>query len=88
MELEAMRWVNWGTAGLRVAVIALALVIWFQTQRWLGALAVVLALGEAWIVLVLRAHYTLDVVAGAFAAWFAADVAAWVAPWVDGWLKF
>ncbi|MCF7676422.1 MAG: hypothetical protein K9N23_21320 [Akkermansiaceae bacterium] len=220
MELEAMLWVDWGTAGMRVAVIALALVIWFKTQGWLGArtdgeegigdgihrltakwhgwftahpqaadralivsslgidglglfliaaavlgpsfapflgvlivftlrqvcqafcplppppgmiwrdpgvptilvtygvgndlffsghtalavlgaievchlapgwlgaLAVALALGEALIVLVLRAHYTLDVVAGAFAAWFAADVAAWVGPWVDGWLKF
>lgn len=54
---------------------------------WLGAAAVFIALGEALIVLVLRAHYTLDVVTGAFAAWFAADMAARVAPLVDGWLK-
>ncbi len=54
---------------------------------WLGAIAVVVALGEALIVLVLRAHYTLDVIAGAFAAWFAADMAARLAPFVDGWLK-
>jgi membrane-associated phospholipid phosphatase len=53
---------------------------------WLAALAVLLALGEALIVLVLRAHYTLDVVAGAFAAWFAADMAALLAPMVDAWL--
>ena len=54
---------------------------------WLGAVAVLVALGEALIVLVLRAHYTLDVIAGAFAAWFAADMAARLAPCVDGWLK-
>jgi membrane-associated phospholipid phosphatase len=39
------------------------------------------------VVLVLRAHYTMDVIAGAFAAWFAADMANRLAPWVDGWLK-
>ena len=54
---------------------------------WLGAIAVGVALGEALIVLVLRAHYTLDVIAGAFAAWFAADMAARLAPFIDGWLK-
>ncbi len=54
---------------------------------WLGALAILVALGEATIVLVLRAHYTMDVITGAFAAWFAADLAARLAPWVDGWLK-
>ncbi len=51
---------------------------------WFGAIAVLVALGEALIVLVLRAHYTMDVIAGAFAAWFAADMAARIAPWVDG----
>ncbi len=54
---------------------------------WLGAGAVLVALGEALIVLVLRAHYTLDVIAGAFAAWFAADMARRLAPFIDGWLK-
>jgi hypothetical protein len=54
---------------------------------WLGAIVVCVALGEALIVLVLRAHYTLDVVTGAFAAWFAADMAGRIAPWVDGWMK-
>ena len=53
---------------------------------WLAAIAVLIALGEAVIVLILRAHYTMDVVAGAFAAWFAADLARWLAPTVDGWL--
>ena len=53
---------------------------------WLGAIAVCIALGEAVIVLVLRAHYTLDVITGAFAAWFAADMAGKLAPWMDAWL--
>lgn len=54
---------------------------------WLGAAAVLIALGEAVIVLVLRAHYTLDVITGALAAWFAADMAARLAPHVDAWMK-
>lgn len=54
---------------------------------WLGAVAVLIALGEALIVLVLRAHYTMDVITGAFAAWFAADLAGRIAPYVDHWLK-
>jgi hypothetical protein len=54
---------------------------------WLGGLAVLIALGEALIMLILRAHYTMDVITGAFAAWFAADMAGHLAPWVDGWLK-
>lgn len=54
---------------------------------WIGAVAVVFAVGEALVVLVLRAHYTMDVVAGAFAAWFAADLAGRLAPAFDSWLK-
>ena len=53
---------------------------------WLGAAAVVIAVGEVVIVLVLRAHWTMDVITGAFAAWVAADLAARLAPFVDGWL--
>ena len=53
---------------------------------WLGALAAVVAAIEAATVLVLRAHYTMDVFAAVFAAW-AADVAArQVAPLADAWL--
>lgn len=54
---------------------------------WLGAAAVLVALGEALIVLILRAHYTMDVITGAFAAWFAADLAGRIAPVADQWLK-
>lgn len=54
---------------------------------WLGAIAILVALGEALIVLVLRAHYTMDVITGAFAAWFAADIAHRLAPCVDQWIS-
>src|SRR5437016_7619376 len=47
---------------------------------WLALLAAVIALGEMLIVLVLRAHYTLDGVAGAFAALLGADVAGTLLP--------
>ncbi len=53
---------------------------------WVGVVAVLVALGEMVVVLVLRAHYTMDVVAGVFAAWLAADLAEHLAPWVAGWL--
>jgi membrane-associated phospholipid phosphatase len=54
---------------------------------WLGIIAAVIALGEILIVLILRAHYTLDVVAGVFAAFFAAGVAAKLSPVVDAWMR-
>src|SRR5207247_851585 len=56
-------------------------------RTWLALLAAVIALGEMLIVLVLRAHYTLDVVAGAFAAFLAADVAGRLSPAVNAWLQ-
>ena len=59
-----------------------------QLAPWpLGFAVFLIALGEVMIVVVLRAHYTLDVIAGAFAAWFAADVAERIAPFVDSYLK-
>ena len=54
---------------------------------WLAVAAGVIAFGQAVIVLVLRAHYTLDVIAGAFAAFLAANVAAMLAPSLDAWLR-
>lgn len=69
-----------------LAVLA-AIEICQAGPAWLGGVAVVIALGEALIVLILRAHYTMDVIAGALAAWLAADVANRMAPWVDGWLR-
>ena len=54
---------------------------------WLGWTAVVIAALEASVVLVLRAHYTLDIIAGALAAWWASSMAAWLAPFADRWLS-
>ena len=54
---------------------------------WLGWTAVVIAGLEASVVLVLRAHYTLDIIAGALAAWWASSMAAWLAPFADRWLS-
>ena len=54
---------------------------------WLAVIAAAVALGEMLIVLVLRAHYTLDVVAGALAAFLAAAVAGRVSPMLDAWLR-
>ncbi len=54
---------------------------------WLAAVAGAIALGEMLVVLVLRAHYTLDVVAGAFAAVLASNFAEKLAPTVDAWLR-
>jgi hypothetical protein len=59
-----------------------------QLAPWyLGVAAVVLAIAEAGIVLVLRAHYTIDVITGALAACVAASLAGQWAPWVDAWLR-
>jgi hypothetical protein len=60
--------------------------IYHHAPLWPGIIAV--AVGEIIIVLVLRAHYTMDVITGAFAAWLAADLARHCAPFVDGWLKY
>lgn len=54
---------------------------------WLAVAAALVALGEILVVLVLRAHYTMDVIAGAFAAVVAAELARWLAPAVDAWLR-
>jgi hypothetical protein len=61
-----------------------AIEICHMAPWWLGTIAISVALGEAMFVLVLRAHYTMDVITGAFAAWFAADLAGRIAPWLDG----
>jgi membrane-associated phospholipid phosphatase len=55
--------------------------------HWLAAVAAFIAFGEMLLVLVLRAHYTLDVVAGALAAFLAAEVAGRFSPVLDAWLR-
>ncbi|MFM1561913.1 MAG: phosphatase PAP2-related protein [Roseibacillus sp.] len=53
---------------------------------WFAVLVAVIAIGEMFTVLVLRAHYTMDVLAGVFAAFLAADMAGRLSPMVDSWL--
>jgi len=53
---------------------------------WLGWLAILVAALEAAVVIVLRAHYTLDVITGALAAWWAAALGGLVSPTIDRWL--
>jgi hypothetical protein len=53
---------------------------------WLGALACAVALFEAAAVLVLRAHYTMDVFTAAVTAWCAHAVGRAAAPAFDAWI--
>jgi hypothetical protein len=65
-----------------VSAVAMLELIHFA-PAWLAALAVVLTVIEAGTVIVLRAHYTMDVVTALFAAGIAAVAAGWMAPGVD-----
>jgi hypothetical protein len=56
-----------------------------MNRKWLGVLGILIALGEAGAVLVLRAHYTMDVFTGAVTALLVAGLAAKIAPRLDGW---
>jgi hypothetical protein len=53
---------------------------------WLAAAAALVAVLEAAAVIVLRAHYLMDVFTAAFVAWGCEAAAGRVAPLVDGWL--
>ena len=53
---------------------------------WLGISVAVIAVGELITVLMLRAHYTLDVIAGAAVAYFAYHIAGTTSPTIDAWL--
>jgi hypothetical protein len=52
--------------------------------RWGLAMGVAIALFEAVTVLVLRAHYTMDVFTGIVCALWVFSLAGTLAPWVDG----
>ena len=54
---------------------------------WLVALGAIVAAVEAGTVIVLRAHYTMDVCAALFTALGAELIAQRVAPWIDVWLR-
>ncbi len=45
---------------------------------WAAAIAIVMAIGEAITVLILRAHYTMDVLAAITAAWCAWALAGYI----------
>ena len=54
---------------------------------WLAAAMCLVAALEAGTVLVLRAHYTMDVFAAALAAFFAYNLGSATAPAVDAWIR-
>src|ERR1700675_4016393 len=55
-------------------------------KRWLTVAAVIIVLFEIAAVLILRAHYTMDVFAGILAALCVARFSALVSPRIDAWL--
>jgi hypothetical protein len=57
-----------------------------EAPPWLAAVGAAIAVAEAVAVIVLRAHYTMDVFAAPFAAWGADELARRVAPHFDAWL--
>lgn len=69
-----------------IAVLG-AIVLTQAGPPWLAAAACVVAALEAFVVLVLRAHFTMDVVAAALAAWCAWSLGGAAAPTVDAWLS-
>ena len=56
-------------------------------KRWLTALAILVAVFEIAVVLILRAHYTMDVFTGLLAAICVAAFSTRVAPRLDAWLS-
>jgi hypothetical protein len=64
-----------------------AIEAWTSGPPWLGAAAAAIAALQAATVLVLRAHWTVDVVAAIPAAFACHALAALAAPAVDGWLS-
>jgi len=56
-------------------------------KPWLTALAVTVVMFEAVTVLILRAHYTMDVFTGALTALWAATVCDVLAPRIDRWMS-
>ena len=63
-----------------------ALQLAHSAPPWLAAIGAIIATVEAITVIVLRAHYTMDVFAALFAAWGADVLARHCAPSVDLWL--
>ena len=68
-----------------ISVLA-ALQLIHVAPPWLAAIGVGVAVLEAATVIILRAHYTMDVFAALFAAWGANALASRCAPAIDAWL--
>jgi hypothetical protein len=68
-----------------ISVLA-ALQLAHTAPGWVAIAAAAVAVLEAGTVIVLRAHYTMDVFAAVFAAWGASVLAQHLAPWIDTWL--
>ena len=82
----------WRDTGRRVGFFGLdawcvAPALWALGASGQGITVAVIAVGEMATVLVLRAHYTLDVIAGAAVAFFAYHIAGNVSPAIDAWLR-
>jgi hypothetical protein len=69
-----------------ISVLA-ALQLMHVAPAWLATLGLIITVIEAATVIVLRAHYTMDVFAAIFAAWAADVIAMRVAPFFDGLLS-
>ena len=63
-----------------------AVELWRLGPRGLKLLGLAIVLFEAGTVLVLRAHYTVDVFTGAVTALLVSAAASWLAPKLDRWL--
>jgi membrane-associated phospholipid phosphatase len=68
-----------------IAVLA-ALELGRAGPPWIAAAAALIAALEAAAVIVLRAHYLMDVFAAALAAWACESAAGRIAPGIDAWL--
>ncbi len=69
-----------------IACVA-ALQLLHAAPPWLAAVGIVIAAVEAGTVIVLRAHYTMDVFAAILAAWAADTIATSIASWCDSLLN-
>lgn len=63
-----------------------AMELWRRRRPWLRGAALLIAAVEIFTVLVLRAHYTMDVFAAILAAYWVSSVALRLAPRCDDWL--
>ena len=69
-----------------IAVYGAATLAW-PLWPWGLALGVLIAVFEAVTVLILRAHYTMDVFTGIICALWVYSLSAGLAPWVDGMIR-